>query len=78
MGGVLKAKAIVGVALFAGYDGPSRAALEANLDKGVSCCSRNGRYRAFEARGRGRLSVNVSVEEDLCRQQTTTRKAKEK
>ncbi len=32
------------------------------VDTGMLCCNRNGRYRAFEAHGNGRLSVNVSIE----------------
>ncbi|MBQ9431721.1 MAG: hypothetical protein IJU44_09240 [Kiritimatiellae bacterium] len=34
------------------------------VDTGISCCNRNGRYRAFEARGKGRLSFSVSIEND--------------
>ena len=33
-------------------------------DTGVVCCNRNGRYRAFEARGKNRLVVKVSIEKE--------------
>ena len=33
-------------------------------DTGAVCCNRNGRYRAFEARGRNRLVVKVSIEKE--------------
>ena len=32
------------------------------VDCGKICCNRNGRYRTFEARGKGRLSVKVVIE----------------
>ena len=32
------------------------------VDTGAECCNRNGRYRVFEARGKGRLAVRVSIE----------------
>ena len=31
------------------------------VDTGRVCCNRNGRYRAFEVRGDGRVSVAVSI-----------------
>ena len=32
------------------------------VDTGRSACNRNGRYRRFEARGRNRLTVRISLE----------------
>ena len=34
------------------------------VDTGAVCCNRNGRYRAFEARGKNRLRVEISIEKD--------------
>ena len=34
------------------------------VDTGAVCCNRNGRYRAFEARGKNRLVVKVSIEKE--------------
>ena len=31
-------------------------------DTGAVCCNRNGRYRAFEARGKGSLSVKITID----------------
>lgn len=31
------------------------------IDTGKTCCNRNGRYRAFQARGKGRLEVTVTI-----------------
>jgi hypothetical protein len=33
-------------------------------DTGTVCCNRNGRYRAFETHGAGRLTVRVSIEKE--------------
>ncbi len=36
-------------------------------DTGRTCCNRNGRYRVFEARGKGSLSVTVAIrKEGVC------------
>ena len=34
------------------------------VDTGRVCCNRNGRYRVFEARGAGRLSVSVAIRQE--------------
>ena len=31
------------------------------VDTGKICCNRNGRYRAFEARGENRLTVRIDI-----------------
>ena len=40
-------------------------------DTGAVCCNRNGRYRAFEARGEKSLSVRVSIEDSTNNKETT-------
>ena len=36
-------------------------------DTGAVCCNRNGRYRAFEARGKGSLSVKITIDRTTAR-----------